>query len=132
MCLFVWMVFCWLGGCWFYVWMNYLLWISIVNIGSRMLKVGRIYFVIYFKWIWYLCKWEEVWDYYFVVFCCCLVVLYIYIDYDYFCICIKNLNYIWLLLIFGIFVYDWRKLYCFYGNKNFFLLCCICIILVEI
>lgn len=37
------------GGRCFHVRMNYLLWASIVNTGSRMPKAGRIYFVIHFK-----------------------------------------------------------------------------------
>lgn len=37
------------GGRCFHVRMNYLLWASIVNAGSRMPKAGRIYFVIHFK-----------------------------------------------------------------------------------
>lgn len=48
-CSFVWTAFCWSGGRWFHVRMNYLLWTSIVNTGSRMPKAGRIYFVIHFK-----------------------------------------------------------------------------------
>lgn len=81
---------------------------------------------------WYLCKREEVWDYYLVAFCRCPAVTYIYIDHDHFCTCIKNSNHSRPLLILGILAYDRRKLYCFHGNKNFLLLYRTCTILVEI
>lgn len=141
-CSFVWTAFCWSGGRWFHVRMNYLLWTSIVNTGSRMPKAGRIYFVIHFKL--YISSFtikssED--DIYvnerkseiiilsrFVV----VQLFHIYIDHDHFCTCIKNSNHIRPLLILGILAYDRRKLYCFHGNKNFLLLCRTCTILVEI
>lgn len=82
--------------------MNYLLWASIVNTGSRMPKAGRIYFVIHFKLYmssFTIKSWED--DIYvnerkseviilsrFVV----VQLLHIYIDHDHFCTmsCIKK------------------------------------------